>query len=55
MYNFGEEFAQTYKEKCECGREIEISTQRDECPEYRTEVYVRCTCGKSVGFLLPVN
>jgi len=55
MYEFNENFAQTYKEKCECGKEIEVSTQQDQCPEYYTEVYVRCECGKSVCFTLPVN
>lgn len=55
MYDFGSEYAQTYKGKCECGNEIEVSTQRDDCPEYKTDVFVKCRCGKSVGFLLPVN
>lgn len=56
MYDFGEEFAQTYKEKCkECGRVTEVSTQRDNHPEYYADVVVRCTCGASVLFNLPVN
>jgi len=55
MYEFGEECSQTYKETCECGKVIEVSTQPDECPEYYTTVYVRCSCGKSVHFELPVN
>lgn len=55
MYDFDKECAQTYKEKCVCGKEIEVSTQQDGCPEYYTEIYVKCTCGKSVNFSLPVN
>jgi len=34
MYNFDEEYAETYKEKCECGNEIEVSTQKDENPTF---------------------
>ena len=55
IYDFGGKFAQTYKEECECGRVIEVSTQTDREPEYYTEVFVKCECGKSVFFLLPVN
>ena len=56
MYDFGDELAQTYTETCCCGEEVEVSTQKDEHPEYRTEVNVRCqNCGSSVCFLLPVN
>ena len=55
MYDFDEELAETYKEVCECGAVIEVSTQEDKFPEYYTEVYVRCQCGKSVSFYLPVN
>ena len=55
LYDFGCEFAQTYIGRCECGEDIEMSTQRDECPEYYTSVYVKCKCGKSVRFQLPVN
>jgi hypothetical protein len=55
MYDFDGEFAQTYTEKCDCGEVIEVSTRKDECPEYYTEVYVKCKCGKSVSFMLPVN
>jgi hypothetical protein len=55
MYDFGSEYAQTYKEICECGRIVELSTQTDNCPEYYTDVYVKCECGKSVHFELPVN
>lgn len=56
MYDFGGDCAQTYTERCnKCGRAIELSTQQDGHPEYRTDVYVRCVCGESVGFNLPVN
>lgn len=55
IYDFDAECAETYKNECECGNEIEVSTQRDTCPEYYTWVYVKCECGKSVGFMLPVN
>ena len=55
LYDFGSEYAETYTEKCACGREIEVSTQRDRGPEYYTSVYIRCTCGLSVSFSLPVN
>ena len=55
MYDFGCEFSQIYKEKCECGKEIEVSTQKDDNPEYYTSVFVKCECGKSVEFILPVN
>ena len=48
MYDFNEEFAETYANQCACGKVIEVSTQKDNFPEYMTEVYVRCTCGKSV-------
>ena len=55
LYDFGGEFAQTYKAECECGNVIEVSTQKDESPEYHTDVFVKCACGKSVKFSLPVN
>ena len=55
LYGFGGEYAQTYKNKCVCGEIIEVSTQKDEDPEYKTDIYVRCQCGRSVHFELPVN
>ena len=55
LYEFGEDYAVTYTEECECGNKIEVSTQQDNCPEYHTEIHVRCKCGKSVEFSLPVN
>ena len=52
----GDEDACTYTGECECGRVIEVSTQDGiDVSEYVTTVYVRCTCGKSVRFELPVN
>lgn len=55
LYDFGSKCAQTYTSVCKCGRDIEVSTQRDHSPEYYTTVYVKCVCGKSVCFSLPVN
>ena len=55
MYDFNGEFAQTYSEHCTCGKEIKVSTQRDDDPEYYIDIYVQCDCGKSVRFCLPVN
>ena len=47
---------QTYTEKCRCcGKEIKVSTQEDNCPEYYTDVFVKCDCGNPVHFCLPVN
>lgn len=56
IYDFGDKYAQTYTEKCSnCGKEHKVSTQRDDCPEYYTSIYVLCNCDKSVRFELPVN
>lgn len=55
VYDFGGDYAQTYMGKCVCGNTIEVSTQEDDQPEYRTDVFVKCSCGKSVKFELPVN
>lgn len=55
LYDFGSDVAQTYYENCECGRKIEVSTQKDDGPEYYTEIFIRCNCGRSVRFELPVN
>jgi len=55
MYEFGCEYSQVYKEKCECGKEIEVSAQEDDHPECYISVFVKCECGKSVEFSLPVN
>jgi len=56
MYDFGDDYAETYTNECEgCGEIIQVSTQKDEYPEYHTYVFVKCRCGESVGFSLPVN
>ena len=55
MYDFGCEFSEVYCESCVCGKVIEVSTQKDEGPECYTEVFVKCECGESVSFSLPVN
>ena len=54
-YDFGGKHAQTYTEKCVCGKVFEISTKKDFEPEYCTHIFVKCDCGKSVHFELPVN
>ena len=55
IYDFGSYYAQTYSKECTCGKEHLVSTQKDEAPEYITEIYIKCTCGESVPFELPVN
>ena len=53
---FDPEDTQTYKAKCnKCEKEIEVITQKDNYPEYYTDVYVRCQCGGTARFVLPVN
>lgn len=48
--------SQVYKERCKwCGRLHKISTRRDNHPEYYTDIYLKCKCGESVHFKLPVN
>jgi len=54
-YDFGGKFSEVYSGICECGNIIEVSTQEDGNPEYYTDVYVKCSCGESVKFSLPVN
>lgn len=45
-----------YKEKCDkCDKEHELKTQKDNYPEYYTDVYLKCDCGDFVLFSLPVN
>jgi hypothetical protein len=45
-----------YKVKCECCKEEHVLfTQSDCCPEYYTNVYLRCNCGEYIEFKLPVN
>lgn len=55
IYDFNGGCNQVYMEKCTCGQEIKISTQTDHNPEYYTDIFVKCICGKSVYFHLPVN
>jgi uncharacterized protein (DUF983 family) len=46
-----------YSENCkECGREVFVYSQTDNCPEYYTHVFVRCECcGNFVEIETPVN
>lgn len=45
-----------YKSKCKsCEKEHILFTQGDDCPEYYTDVYLKCDCGEYVEFKLPVN
>ena len=53
--DFGGCDAQLYTKICACGNTIEVSTQKDDVPEYYTDIYIKCSCGKSVHFILPVN
>jgi HKD family nuclease len=50
------EYNQKYSEECPlCTMSINVITQRDNFPEYETDVYVKCQCGNYVHFILPVN
>jgi hypothetical protein len=54
--DFMGEFSQTYSEKCKkCGKIILVSTQKDKSPEYYTDIFIKCDCGESIKFILPVN
>lgn len=45
-----------YKEICKCcGLTITIFAQKDNDPEYYTDLDVVCVCGERVPFSLPVN
>lgn len=45
-----------YQKRCEkCDYTMNVSTQRDDSPEYYTDVYIQCDCGNWVKFDLPVN
>lgn len=49
-------YRQEYKETCPlCKREQLILTQRNNFPEYHTEIYLQCQCGEFIEFILPVN
>ncbi len=55
IYDFGDDYAQTYTEKCQCGEEMQVSTQKEGDPEFTTIIYIKCCkCGESVCFHLPV-
>lgn len=55
-YDFDGVSAQTYVQICkECGKAHTLSTQIDKNPEYYADVFIKCDCGKSVYFCLPVN
>ena len=56
IYDFGSDSSETYLGQCKgCDTEIEVSAQQDRHAEYTTEIYVKCRCGESVKFELPVN
>ena len=56
LFDFGDIDAQTYTQECECGAKIEVSSQKDNNPEYYAEINVRCQkCGASNKFEIPVN
>lgn len=38
-----------------CGITQTMLTQRDNFPEYYTEIYLMCQCGEYLEFNLPVN
>lgn len=45
-----------YEETCsKCSEILHVYTQRDNDPEYHTNVGVKCKCGSVVWFILPVN
>lgn len=44
-----------YEKLCKCGNRHKILTQRDNQPEYETEIYILCECGEYIEFILPVN
>lgn len=56
MHDFGGSFNQIYTEECKgCGYLVKVSAQKDKHPEYKTDIFVKCRCGESVPFRLPVN
>lgn len=45
-----------YRQTCPvCDLETLVLSQKDDFPEYQTEVYVQCVCGEFLEFILPVN
>lgn len=57
MYDFNDKYAQIYIKYCKnCGTAIEVSTQKDQGPEFYMDIYIKCfKCKTSVHFSLPVN
>lgn len=48
-------YNELYQSDCECGKTMIVSTQRDNFPEYETEVFIKCECERWIYFELPVN
>ena len=56
MYDFGGKYAQTFKGRCnKCRKVLSVSTQKDDNPEYYTDVFIKCQCGGSALIVIPVN
>ncbi len=54
--DISDEDANSYTEVCSCcGLKQIILTQRDNYPEYYTNIYLQCQCGEYIKFQLPVN
>jgi len=50
------EFSEEYKKECaHCEEEHIVYTQKDDYPEYYTQVSIVCSCDGIVTFELPVN
>jgi len=48
--------SQKFTEKCsDCGKVHAVYTQRDQYPEYYTNINIICECKEVVPFMLPVN
>lgn len=45
-----------YRKRCDkCKKFVTLRTQANENSEYKTNVFVKCSCGAYVHFVLPVN
>lgn len=45
-----------YIQECPtCTMTMFVLTQKDDFPEYHTDIYVMCQCGEFLEFNLPVN
>lgn len=44
-----------YISSCSCTKEYIVLTQKNDFPEYETEIFIKCDCGEFVFFKLPVN